>query len=1166
MNRRPNLTIDTQAAAASRKQRTNVQQQQQPQAAQNLNGQTNNVGHQQQYYNSSRPGYRTGETFDDYYVTEDDNYHYYDDDDDHYHTEQNFSDEDDHGRMNGQQNIEDDEAFDSGEESGLSTPRTPDENISFNHVYALYRFDATQEGQLSVRRDTPLQLLDDSNVYWWLVRIEGQDAVGYIPAENIETPYERLSRLNRSRNVKLLLPNEEDMQESSAGARKQGNTQSNKKRVFFNTQQLAQVTHFEREEEDDDDESEYGSEYSTSDNDIDDSNSQQQDEDNSDSIGRRRSDWGRGRSPRNSDDSLREQMAAHGGIYDAHHDDEHVSSPLSWTESELESNTSMDPYNDYVDVLSPQMAEYPSACVLRVFPADIPYAPPYKNVVVTDKTTAVAMVRQAIRRFKFEDTNHQNYYLSIVTNNSGDYRLNDDDHPIAVLQLLRAQSLVNVKRFSGTRASTASISNIISQLGLNETDVHDHTGHDDVFRFYLHYQPMTPTTSSSLSGAGRSLMEAIFVKIVVYALNDGNRQYITLATDKEPSREIVDVVGVDGYTTTLDMANLARKQLSIRDTGEFQVLLHYNGQEVDVAPETVVAEAIQGQEDTAFFIIKGGPGAFAYQFPKSSRPSSPTSQHLQTVPRIMVNGAGISSSSESSRRSSAHISQEPPPVAPKSERRMSDANKRTSLQEKRTSLRGKRTSQTNLKRESVRDSMNGGVDMFDFYDQYDDDYDDYDDDTFNYDRSMELSDDELTSNDNTSTLVSQQQQPTESTSTSSRVDSWTLDRAAPTSSYARPPVMEEPRSKSADDAAYHRASDMAESIVRPASEGTVGSGRPITPPTSQSPSASIHTGGRVTPPAAAAVTVPVHTSSPVPSEEKNVRTASPVAQPSEERRDSNASSEVARPVASPPPTSPRSPPTTTSPPPNNADSNARVVRRPPPLSQMSRRPNATSVVQNVLAGIAPPSTPPPPSVLKSARRTSNGPTSPPMLGSAPTSPPLSATSTGSLQGHRTSSSLDHSLMARLQSGTPPITNAPPTSSGSPVMFARNAHTPLANQYINAAIAASDTDRADSADSYRSSTRTVSTARTTPATGSPVNLIDTNLGDGRYQLAGMGLFETGGFSDLLRLTHPATADAEDCEIAENSSRRVANLFGESAAALDHLEQELYRMMQNLVNVF
>lgn len=60
-------------------------------------------------------------------------------------------------------------------------------------------------------------LLDDSNSYWWLVRIVKDGSigrlpemlhemsanypVGYLPAEHIETPTERLARLNKHRNV-----------------------------------------------------------------------------------------------------------------------------------------------------------------------------------------------------------------------------------------------------------------------------------------------------------------------------------------------------------------------------------------------------------------------------------------------------------------------------------------------------------------------------------------------------------------------------------------------------------------------------------------------------------------------------------------------------------------------------------------------------------------------------------------------------------------------------------------------------------------------------------------------------------------------------------------------------------------------------------------------------
>jgi hypothetical protein len=46
-----------------------------------------------------------------------------------------------------------------------------------------------------------LILLDDTNSYWWLVKVLKTEEVGYIPAENIETPFERLARLNKYRNV-----------------------------------------------------------------------------------------------------------------------------------------------------------------------------------------------------------------------------------------------------------------------------------------------------------------------------------------------------------------------------------------------------------------------------------------------------------------------------------------------------------------------------------------------------------------------------------------------------------------------------------------------------------------------------------------------------------------------------------------------------------------------------------------------------------------------------------------------------------------------------------------------------------------------------------------------------------------------------------------------------
>ncbi|KAK6985243.1 heat shock protein, partial [Favolaschia claudopus] len=55
-------------------------------------------------------------------------------------------------------------------------------------------------------------LMDDSNSYWWLVRVLKTQEVGYIPAENIETPFERLARLNKHRNVDLASATQSELQ------------------------------------------------------------------------------------------------------------------------------------------------------------------------------------------------------------------------------------------------------------------------------------------------------------------------------------------------------------------------------------------------------------------------------------------------------------------------------------------------------------------------------------------------------------------------------------------------------------------------------------------------------------------------------------------------------------------------------------------------------------------------------------------------------------------------------------------------------------------------------------------------------------------------------------------------------------------------------------------
>jgi hypothetical protein len=84
-----------------------------------------------------------------------------------------------------------------------SSPSIDDEDIDFNFVYALHTFTATVEGQANATKGDTMVLLDDSNSYWWLVRVVKDSSIGYLPAEHIETPTERLARYNKHRNIDL---------------------------------------------------------------------------------------------------------------------------------------------------------------------------------------------------------------------------------------------------------------------------------------------------------------------------------------------------------------------------------------------------------------------------------------------------------------------------------------------------------------------------------------------------------------------------------------------------------------------------------------------------------------------------------------------------------------------------------------------------------------------------------------------------------------------------------------------------------------------------------------------------------------------------------------------------------------------------------------------------
>ncbi|WEW61709.1 protein phosphatase regulator [Emydomyces testavorans] len=111
-------------------------------------------------------------------------------------------------------------------------------------------------------------LLDDSNSYWWLVRVVKDGSIGYLPAEHIETPTERLARLNKHRNIDLSATMLGDNAEKPKNPLKKAMRRRNAKTVTF-----ASPTYFEASDID----------YSTED-DIDDQFFEEEEEDEDDDL------------------------------------------------------------------------------------------------------------------------------------------------------------------------------------------------------------------------------------------------------------------------------------------------------------------------------------------------------------------------------------------------------------------------------------------------------------------------------------------------------------------------------------------------------------------------------------------------------------------------------------------------------------------------------------------------------------------------------------------------------------------------------------------------------------------------------------------------------------------------------------------------------------------
>ncbi|KAJ5582231.1 hypothetical protein N7535_000851 [Penicillium sp. DV-2018c] len=146
---------------------------------------------------------------------------------------------------------ESDDLMDDDMDKLSSSPSIDDEDIDFEFVYALHNFVATVDGQANAAKGDTMVLLDDSNSYWWLVRVVKDGSIGYLPAEHIETPTERLARLNKHRNVDLSATMLGDNNEKSKNPLKKAMRRRNAKTVNFGPPTYIEASDVEYSTDDD---------------------------------------------------------------------------------------------------------------------------------------------------------------------------------------------------------------------------------------------------------------------------------------------------------------------------------------------------------------------------------------------------------------------------------------------------------------------------------------------------------------------------------------------------------------------------------------------------------------------------------------------------------------------------------------------------------------------------------------------------------------------------------------------------------------------------------------------------------------------------------------------------------------------------------------------------
>ncbi|KAI8975955.1 hypothetical protein BDB01DRAFT_748282 [Pilobolus umbonatus] len=456
-----------------------------------------------------------------------------------------------------------------------SSPSIPDENINFDLVYTLHTFEATVDGQASVKKGDALTLLDDSNSYWWLIRDLKTSEVGYIPAEHIETPFERLARLNKHRNVELT-----SIEQASYYINQyQPKKSSHSRKVIMSTSLNVQAQILLTAGDDSDDIEERYEEWNEEMEEDEEDVSVIQDEPKHKPIIRETtSNYNSGN---NSMSLINASLpAAASSLMDSLHDISHDETPV---------NTK----------------------VLRVYAGNINVGTSYHSVRVSETTSVDELLSSTLEKFHIPEIetvhgrNHGSnscieYYLTVKTHDGEEIILDPQDKPYTIYESLTSHfttpmpSLTQFRQYSTHTTQKKKKRIMDTQFFMHKRikRVNDKNGH-----IYIKVSLMTPSFANNTSSERNSI-----IKMASF------RRFSKKKSPVKGKERIDKLIATPNHVTIADLTTTALVKFHILadedQPHQYKLLLHANGKDTLLNGNQLLSAILTQTEDpNKYFIL-----------------------------------------------------------------------------------------------------------------------------------------------------------------------------------------------------------------------------------------------------------------------------------------------------------------------------------------------------------------------------------------------------------------------------------------------------------------------------------------------------------------------------------------------------------------------------------